>query len=147
MKRRGRVRRVAKWALVGFSLLLTLVWLWSLERGAIYRMASPPGVVEIGVVQGAWFATSFDYCDLPTHFEWFVRDRRMEHYWLPRSFSASGFWSGVLPGWIPVALCALPTAWLWWRDRRPQPGQCACGYDLAGLAPGAACPECGKADS
>jgi hypothetical protein len=55
-------------------------------------------------------------------------------------------------GWIfgisvlyPVALTLLPTALLWYTDRRrARQGHCgSCGYDRAGLAPTAACPECG----
>jgi ribosomal protein L34E len=41
---------------------------------------------------------------------------------------------------------ALPAAFLWYRHRRRAigPGRCPrCGYDLAGLAEGAGCPECG----
>jgi hypothetical protein len=50
--------------------------------------------------------------------------------------------------WIPLALTALPAGLLWradWRRRaRLMRGGCAtCGYARAGLAAGAACPECG----
>ena len=50
-----------------------------------------------------------------------------------------------LPLWIPFLLIALPTAWLWHRDRRRiRPGCCLrCGYDLTGNTSGV-CPECGE---
>ena len=50
-----------------------------------------------------------------------------------------------VPVWIPLACCAVGGAVVWWRQaRRQRRGTCeVCGYDLAGLAPGAVCPECG----
>jgi hypothetical protein len=47
----------------------------------------------------------------------------------------------------PVLLTALPAALLWYADcRRSKPGACGrCGYDRAGLAADAKCPECGTA--
>jgi hypothetical protein len=49
-----------------------------------------------------------------------------------------------IPLWILLALIALPTAGLWYIDRRRcPPGFCRhCGYNLTGNVSGR-CPECG----
>jgi hypothetical protein len=46
--------------------------------------------------------------------------------------------------WALFLLCAIPTALLWWRERRYKPdGVCKeCGYNLTGNVSGI-CPECG----
>ncbi len=49
----------------------------------------------------------------------------------------------TLPLWLPLVLIAIPTAFFWWRDRKPKPGHCPCGYDLTGNVSGR-CPECGR---
>jgi len=61
-------------------------------------------------------------------------------------------WGTVVPGgnkflliplYVPLFVLALPTAFLWGRDRRPEPGhRQKCGYDLTGNVSGR-CPECG----
>ena len=50
-----------------------------------------------------------------------------------------------IPYWLCFLLTAIPTAWLWHRDRRRvRPGCCLrCGYDLTGNLSGV-CPECGE---
>jgi hypothetical protein len=47
------------------------------------------------------------------------------------------------PCWLLFLLASIPTAFLWYRDRRPPKGHCqTCGYDLTGNVTGI-CPECG----
>ena len=50
----------------------------------------------------------------------------------------------VVPLWIPLSLVVIPTAFLFWCDRRRVSARCcqACGYDLTGNTSGV-CPECG----
>ena len=41
-------------------------------------------------------------------------------------------------------LIAIPTVFLWWRDKPHKPGYCQnCGYNLTGNVSGR-CPECGE---
>jgi hypothetical protein len=63
-----------------------------------------------------------------------------------------GWWSRYqsvryveLPLWLPLLIVALPTAFMFYRDRnRIPPGHCStCGYNLTGNVSGV-CPECGQ---
>ena len=70
--------------------------------------------------------------------------------WLPDFRTDRGASMIAVPLWIPLVLLGVPTGVAWWRDRRRgrrlNAGECpSCGYDRAGLAAGAACPECGVA--
>ena len=65
--------------------------------------------------------------------------------WRLRYFlTSAGEWCFVVPLWLPFGILAVPTGYLFWRDRRrPLPGHCGqCGYNLTGNTSGV-CPECG----
>lgn len=66
--------------------------------------------------------------------------------WRPDLHTAKHFWQLDVPLWLLLAAVALPTAFLFWRDRPHYgPHQCQrCGYDLTGNTTGR-CPECGTA--
>ena len=50
-----------------------------------------------------------------------------------------------IPLWCPALVLGLLAGGVEWRHRRRgrDPGLCRCGYSLAGLPAGGACPECG----
>ena len=69
--------------------------------------------------------------------------------WIETSRFGKG-WDVTMPLWPASLLSLLATAAAWRGDakylRRVREGACpACGYDRAGLAAGAVCPECGAA--
>jgi len=65
---------------------------------------------------------------------------------LPRYTRVSRYQSLLIPLWLPLLPCLIAATWMWWNESRPWFGAGACnqcGYDLAGIAKGAKCPECG----
>jgi hypothetical protein len=150
--RRVRLRRAAKWAGAVSCLAIAAVWVVSLWWSF--------GCVDVG--RGLWGGWIGSGCFGIHHggnqwplgrSGWGMVERDSQVLWLPRHSHFrmrinSGWFDSrtiAVPLWMPFLAVALPTVWLFWRDRRTRLGHCACGYDLAGLAPGAPCPECGKA--
>ena len=148
MPRPFRARRIFKWTGAGLTLLILVTW-W-VSRFTYF------GTFGNGwawmVVGGCWnFHTGpqFRMSDSPDFFQaigLYLQDRNgliWPHY-------ESAFNGRVLfmPLWLPFSLIAIPTAWLWHRDRRPISSSpdhwlcLRCGYDLTGNTSGV-CPECG----
>lgn len=144
---RKRLRSTMKWSGTMLTVLLLVVWVGSrswyasasvAERGCVYvcwgclsiswerPWADPRGPLEIDLMR-----------EMP-HFIWWFRYRE-------QATPALSVRRMDIPVWIIAMLVAVPSAWLWYRDRRRAPGLCIkCGYDLRGNASGV-CPECGSA--
>ena len=142
-----RVRKTIKWGGAGLTVLLVVVWIGSGWYGGYYRARLDrmyivsDGVFEIRTSHGPldrvkieWVSYDHDFSQWKWWFRW-------NTVWL--------FSHVEVPLWSPALLCLLATAAAWRADatylRRVREGACpACGYDRAGLAAGAVCPECGK---
>ena len=149
MKRRGRVRRVAKWVAVTLSALLATLWSASIISTLSYGRDSNWVIRQVSIESGCISITRERYSPSMIvngrhglHARLGVRPLR----WRPfGTMFSDGDLVLIVPLWIPLAAAAIPTAWLLYRDRRAaRTGHCPCGYNLTGLAPDAPCPECGR---
>jgi predicted Zn-ribbon and HTH transcriptional regulator len=149
MARARRKRRVLKCAGVVVSLLIFWAWVAALPSWAwSYRGASKTGETINRVVffhgsllfyhSEPWSGSVGPYFHVPSP----PLDRWTPFFGRSRG---GGAWVAAVPLWIPVLMVAMPTAILWWRDRRrTPPDRCRkCGSKLADNAIGV-CPECGE---
>jgi len=141
------VRKTVKWGGAGLSVLLLAVWIGSGWYGTYRRVSSgrmymvSDGVFEIRTPIAGPF---------PRKDEWafYEHDNSLSKWWF-RWTTVWLFEHLEIPLWLPALLSLLATAAAWRADakymRRVRVGLCAgCGYDRAGLAADAVCPECGK---
>ncbi|UCF32491.1 MAG: hypothetical protein JSV78_09155 [Phycisphaerales bacterium] len=142
MQRRTRRTRFLKWLGLVMCALIVVAWLVSLRWGLVYQGREYLGGFTLGqgglvcareLGQG-WHALDMKNRD--------VLEGVWERRWPDISFDVAE-WGVLIPLWIPFVVLAVPTAILWWRDRRNPPGHCRnCGYNLTGNISGI-CPECG----
>jgi hypothetical protein len=166
MARRWRIRRVLKWTGLSACLLVAAVWVfsafWRISRiGSTYWVDLILGRVVIEHQAGSevrWFRVGRYYL-APTE----TRVFRVRPELIPGPRAGLGLVLPhyerlyvtppearvihrrlLVPLWLPLAVLAIPTAILWWLDRRSRsPGHCRkCGYNLTGNVSGR-CPECG----
>jgi len=142
---RRRWRSTGKWAGAALVATLLVLWIgsarfmvWSKLRDD-FALSVQSGCLVVLVDGSGQFLgeTGFEFTGHDRTFEWWFWSEWIQ--WNP--LMAVVF----IPIWFIALLVALPTAWLWCRDRRRATGLCIkCGYDLRG-ADHAACPECGAA--
>ena len=160
MARSSRARRILKWTGAGLSLLVIAVLFASSRYECTIIITRQLAIhVDSGYLRTA--IASFD----------FISDLKLKTEVRARSpNSPMGLWDGptiipmepwggsyawVQPNgkastyhtsfWVLILLTAIPTAWLWHRDRRRiRPGHCPrCDYNLTGNSSGV-CSECGE---
>ncbi len=141
--KRTRLRRILKWTGAAVCLVLLFAGTASFFKGVVYYHGRGHVIV---------MSAQLWVMDRPTRpitgwvtFPGTVPGRPL---WVHVRFlfARPGAVAGGLfiPFWLPLALTAIPTALLFWRDRpRIPPGHCQkCGYNLTGNVSGI-CSECG----
>jgi hypothetical protein len=153
MRRRSRTRRILKWVGMVGCLVIAVAFFgsgwWAVMLALPLQSNGHP---EVGFLSGC-FCVLYD--ERNSHgspsFSWSTYTspfRNQPRYYI--DFSISGLSSSPLHGvavplWLLWVAFAIPTAFLWYRDRRPPRGHCrSCGYNLTGNESGT-CPECGEA--
>ena len=157
MPKRSRRRRILKWTGVWVCVLILIVWTASLQRYFEYVPPQWPPRASIELYDGCILVRVWttDFAkDVPFRLQ-FYRKGSYSHYAvsrrygfrLPTSMTSQrrGYTRIVFPLWMPLVVASVPTAFLFWRDRRRiPPGHCQrCGYNLTGNVSGK-CSECGE---
>ena len=137
---RSRTRRIAKWMGLVVCGVIAVTWAASLfwqgggsagTRGCFW--------FSQGVV---WIASATWDIATDDGRQWTRID--FAPFWTPSFYANERDWFIRIPLWLPFVAVAIPTAWLWRRDRKQPPGHCwKCGYDLTGNVTGV-CSECGE---
>jgi hypothetical protein len=148
MARLGRKGRILKWAGLVLSLIIAAAWAASIPYRWTCVTQKHSG--DRSNVYSVWIGHG---CLFSIHY--FLEERYVESRveydpaWPRWGVHIWRFQRAIvqvqLPLWIPFLLVALPTSYLFWRDRRRiPPGRCRkCGYNLTGNVSGV-CPECGE---
>ena len=151
MIHRSRIRRIAKWTGVAVCVVLVVAWM------ATWVVATPIIITQdIGIGDGWIECGTFGQVHLRIDgsFPGRLPIPRRTSYVLRPEFvlvdrgrrwviaTRPPAWDFEIPLWLPFLAIAIPTAYLFHRDR-PLPGHCqGCEYNLTGNESGV-CPECG----
>jgi transposase InsO family protein len=145
MKPHPRIRKAIKWGGLALCLLLAGVWVrsewvWDHYAGTNFYLIAWKGSACIGQTWPGYAASG--YRSGPV-----VADR--DRYWWCVFGGPATTIRAIIPLWLLLAPTLLATAAAWRLDavarRRARAGRCPkCGYDRAGLAASAVCPECGS---
>lgn len=140
----SRYLRIAKWIGLGIGLLIVIAWTFSLRYGAYAPIGKTTYVTSIA---GLLDVVRVRHPKGPLRKPEIWRSNR-DGIGLVGPGAVTSPRSGSLyvqcPYWLLVFVVAIPTAVLFYRDRRcPTPGDCkTCGYNLTGSTTGI-CSECG----
>ena len=144
----SRSRRILKRLGLGACLLIAAAWAISTQWRVVLRISSRDfvGLCTGGVLVGHRSAVSPS--PWPTRRLGLSPAKDYPYIRLPGGWRVTGpnaGWIRWCPLWLLLGASAMPTALLWWRDRRARlPGACRqCGYNLTGNVTGI-CPECGR---
>ena len=138
-----------KWSGAVLTVLLLVVWVGSGWWHFSLKCNEGGGIcnLEAGQLVVLWLHPTEEWSGLPAarlerrsgDFNWGFFGRR-----LPIVRRGLVLYVVGVPIWSLALAAVVPSAWLWYRDRRRAPGLCnKCGYDLRGNASGV-CPECGS---
>jgi len=146
VKRIGRKRRAAGWTLLTLGVIVAGVWAASgwlrveVDRRT-FHVVVDSGLLTIQSGPPAGRERPFLSPSQLSEWSWRIRDLINEQ----RPEVRLALWPIPLLLWTPAALL-LRSGTL--AQRRANTNACAkCGYSLAGLADGAPCPECGRAET
>ena len=121
-----------------------VVWVASGWKGVVLSSFHRCVIIDRGRL-GFWTDRLPDNLSDPV-WTWGTSQQFTLDWWFGAPLSVAGFY--IFPLWFPAALCMLATFAAWRLDaiaRRRGTGKCAkCGYDRAGIAAAAPCPECGS---
>jgi hypothetical protein len=151
MARLGRKGRILKWAGLAVLLLIVVAWAASLPWVWFYQRTNSAVLDDQGehpcynlfLVDGCLVLDRESSRVQFMNYGVIPQRQRAYARWRPSAYNRySQLW---LPLWMPFLVVAVPTAFLFWRDRRRIPcGHCQkCEYNLTGNVSGV-CPECGE---
>jgi hypothetical protein len=146
MKSHPGMRTTVKWG--GPVLTILLVALWRYSGGHVVELFKWDGWSIDTSCGRLHFVALKGKAHRPIWLGWNAWRDHVNYRWDFEYESTPPAWTVYVPFWFPAAIVLFATGAAWHTDlrarRRARAGHCViCGYDRAGLAGGAACPECG----